>query len=364
MKNKICVYAICKNEIKFIERWYNSVKEADYVCVLDTGSSDGSFEKLKKLGIITQQIKYANFRFDVARNDSLKLIPPDTTICVCVDLDEFFIPGWSKILKENWKPDTTQARYRYTWNFNPNGTEDTVFMAEKIHSLNNFIWVNPVHEVLSFKGNTNNIINLPQIQLNHKADNTKSRSSYLPLLELAVKENPENDRNIHYLGREYYFYKQYNKAISTLKKHLQCKSAIWKDERCTSLRYIAKCYFALGKIKKQEKYLLLAILENNNLREPYFELGEFYYNNKKYLKAIFAFEEMLKIKNREINYISLSICWSGLVYDYLAICYYELKDYKKAILNTEIALTYKNDERLKNNLKIYKQLLSTELRIK
>ena len=55
MKKKICVYAISKNEIKFVERWYNSVKEADYVCVLDTGSDDGTFEKLKELGAIVEQ---------------------------------------------------------------------------------------------------------------------------------------------------------------------------------------------------------------------------------------------------------------------------------------------------------------------
>ena len=48
--NKICVYAICKNELRFVEQWYNSVKEADYVVVLDTGSTDGTFEKLKELG--------------------------------------------------------------------------------------------------------------------------------------------------------------------------------------------------------------------------------------------------------------------------------------------------------------------------
>lgn len=39
-KYKICVYAICKNEEKFIERWVNSMKEADKIYVLDTGSTD------------------------------------------------------------------------------------------------------------------------------------------------------------------------------------------------------------------------------------------------------------------------------------------------------------------------------------
>ena len=34
MNKKICVYAICKNESQFVKRWYESVKEADYVCVL------------------------------------------------------------------------------------------------------------------------------------------------------------------------------------------------------------------------------------------------------------------------------------------------------------------------------------------
>ena len=47
-KYKVCVYAICKNEEKFVDRWYESVKEADEIYVLDTGSTDKSIEKLKK----------------------------------------------------------------------------------------------------------------------------------------------------------------------------------------------------------------------------------------------------------------------------------------------------------------------------
>ena len=37
---KVCVYAICKNESQFVDRFMDSMSEADYVCVLDTGSSD------------------------------------------------------------------------------------------------------------------------------------------------------------------------------------------------------------------------------------------------------------------------------------------------------------------------------------
>ena len=38
-KWKICVYAICKNESKFARRWMESMREADWVVVLDTGGA-------------------------------------------------------------------------------------------------------------------------------------------------------------------------------------------------------------------------------------------------------------------------------------------------------------------------------------
>jgi len=133
MDKKICVYAISKNEIKFVERWFNSVKEADYICVLDTGSTDGTFEKFKELGVITEQKIYKQFRFDTARNDSLKLVPEDADILVCIDIDEVFESGWAEKIKNNWKESTSRMRYRYTWNFNEDGSEGIVFMADKIH---------------------------------------------------------------------------------------------------------------------------------------------------------------------------------------------------------------------------------------
>lgn len=361
MDKKICVYAICKNEIKFIDKWFSSVKEADYICVLDTGSTDGSFEKLKSLGIITEQKIYSNFRFDLARNESLTLIPDDTDICVCVDLDEQFESGWAKKLKQAWQSSTTRARYRYTWNFNPDGSEGVVFMAEKIHKNKLYKWINPVHEILEINDNfTEKYINIPQIQLNHHADNSKSRNSYLPLLELSVKENPKNDRNLHYLGREYMFYKEYDKAIKTLKKHLSLPNAIWAEERCASLRYIANCYKFKNNFKKQKEYLKLAILECPNSREAYYELALFYYSKNNFLDCALILEQMLKITKRELNYISSPLCWDGSCYDYLSFCYYKLGNIKKAISNSEIALSYKNDIRIKNNLNFYKNYLKNQ----
>ena len=112
-KYKVIVYAISKNEEKFVERWVNSMNEADKIYVLDTGSTDQTVEKLKELGVIVKTKTFNPWRFDVARNFSLDMLPLDTDICVCTDLDEVFEPGWRKKLEEAWKKDTTRAKYNY-----------------------------------------------------------------------------------------------------------------------------------------------------------------------------------------------------------------------------------------------------------
>ena len=70
-KYKVCVYAICKNEEKFAEKWYNSMKEADEIYVLDTGSTDNTVQILKDLGAHVDVKIISPWRFDVARNESL-----------------------------------------------------------------------------------------------------------------------------------------------------------------------------------------------------------------------------------------------------------------------------------------------------
>ena len=50
-KYKVCVYAIALNESKFVDRWVDSMQEADQIYVLDTGSIDDTVEKLQKRGV-------------------------------------------------------------------------------------------------------------------------------------------------------------------------------------------------------------------------------------------------------------------------------------------------------------------------
>jgi glycosyltransferase involved in cell wall biosynthesis len=86
-KVKTCVYAIALNEIKHVDKFMEASKDADVVLVCDTGSTDGTVERLRELGAVVHCIKQQPWRFDVPRNTALNLIPSDIDICLSIDLD-------------------------------------------------------------------------------------------------------------------------------------------------------------------------------------------------------------------------------------------------------------------------------------
>ena len=353
MKYKICVYAICKNEEKFIKRWYESMKEADAIYVLDTGSTDNSLKILNELGVNVKQEIITPWRFDVARNKSLDLVPEDFDICVCTDLDEVFKPGWRNKIEDLWEFNTTRLRYDYNWKLDENNKPEINFYIDKIHKRKNYKWTHPVHEVLTYELDNEIITTTDEITLNHYPDSGKSRSGYLPLLELSVKEAPQDDRNMHYLGREYMYYGKYECAIKTLKRHLELESATWKDERCASMRFIARCYKLLKNYSEERKWAELAIKEAPHLRDPFIEKALIDYELKDWNEVINNCFKALDIKKNPKTYINESFCYDHTIYDLLSLAFYEKKLYNYSLISVKEALKISPlDERLIKNHKI------------
>ena len=351
MKYKICVYAIAKNEEKFVDRWFNSVKEADYIYVLDTGSTDNTVDKLKELGVVVNQKIIDPWRFDVARNEALKMVKDDVDICVSIDLDEVLLPGWKDELGKIWDENVTRLHYTYNWSLDDNNRPIISFYSDKIHKRNCYEWIHPVHEVLNYIGDSKEIIKTTNnITINHFPDKNKSRSGYLPLLELSVEENPTDDRNMHYLGREYMFYERWNDCIDTLIKHLNLKTATWKDERSASMRFIARSYKKLKRYDEAKMWLDKAMKETPYLRDPYVEraLLEYELNNLNESEKYCI--EALKIKTHEKTYVNERFSWDETIYDLLSIVKYNKKDYDKSLyyINKALEINPNNKRILKN----------------
>lgn len=348
-KYKVCVYAICKNEEKFVDRWVDSMREADAIYVLDTGSTDNTVKKLKSRGVNVEVQEFNPWRFDNPRNVSLEMVPEDCDICVCTDLDEVLNKGWRSELEKVWQDDTTRCRYIYNWRLDEDDKPIVSFYYEKFHSRKGFKWVYPVHEILKYNGEENFVIT-DKIILNHYPDASKSRSNYLELLELSVKEYPDSDRNRHYLGREYMFHGKWNEAIDTLISHLKMKNATWKDEKSASMRFISRCYKRLNRIDEARMWLEKAIKEAPHLRDPLVELALLEYDEANWLKVDEYCNKALKIEINERTYINEPFTFDETVYDLLSISNFNLGNYNKALeyVNDAIKINNKNDRIIKN----------------
>ena len=289
------------------------------------------------------------WRFEVARNISLDMVPEDCDICVCTDLDEVLNEGWREELENVWQKDTTRCRYIYNWKLDEFDKPVISFYYEKFHARDGYKWIYPVHEILSTEREEKWVIT-DKIVLNHYPDSSKSRGSYLGLLELSVKEYPESDRNRHYLGREYMFHRHWNKAIDTLLSHLKMENATWKDERAASMRFIARCYKELNRPEEARMWLNKACKEAPHLRDAYVELAMLEYTEENWQAVYDSCKEAIKIQINGRSYINEPFTFDETVYDLLSISCFYLGNYEGALLYVDEALKInpKND-RIRSN---------------
>jgi glycosyltransferase involved in cell wall biosynthesis len=347
---KVAVYTIAKNEEQFVEKWAESCKEADFRFILDTGSTDKTVALAQKNNVFVEIMQFNPWRFDNARNSALSFIPDDIDICIALDMDEVLLPGWREEIEKAHKDKITRPRYEYTWSWKEDGTPGLVYGGDKIHARHGYRWKHPVHEVLvSDSIETQKWYDL---KIHHYPDNTKSRSQYLPLLKLSVDEDPSDDRNAHYYARELYFNGEHTQAAEEFKRHLALPSAVWKPERSTSMRYLAKC-----EPLNEEIWYLRAIAECPDRREALVDIAKYYLKTNQFALANGFAMKALAIINRPLEYLCEEEAWGFIPYDIAAISFFYLGDIKKAKAYGETALRINpKDERLLNNMKWYNKI--------
>lgn len=362
---KIYVYAISKNEEKFVDRWCESMSEADGIFVLDTGSDDNTVNLLRERNVTVKSANIVPWRFDEARNLALEMIPDDADLCVSTDLDEVFLPGWRNgICRALEKNDANLVSCFYAWSQDENGNDGITFYIKKMHARRGFSWKGIVHEVVSpLPGTELRECVAEGVKLIHKPDDSKSRAQYLPLLIKATEEEPLNDRNSFYLGREYYFRGIYDKAIVELTRHLSLPTARWDEERSASRRYLAKAEAMSGHKEKALQNLILSVGEYPLSREPWIALGEFLYATEDWEGAIWAMNKALEITHPSASYLNEPKSFSSLPYDILSVAYYKTGDLYSADGCAKEALKLSpSDARIRANVDFFAKALDNSKR--
>lgn len=208
---KTAAYTICFNEIKRVDRWIEYTKNFNYRVVLDTGSTDGTYEVLKKVpGIILHQQRIEPFKFHEHRNLNLSMIPQDVDWCLSPDIDEWFsinvLDEMEKTIKEN--PNVTNIATTRLDIYS-----EKVFVGppyeiptNKIHRRHMYEWRAPIYEHLWYIGSDKEVeIYNDKIFLVHDQDTSKPRSkTYAKMLQERYVEDPTDQWNNWFLLNHYY----------------------------------------------------------------------------------------------------------------------------------------------------------------
>lgn len=358
-KKYISVYAIAKNEASVAARWYDCVKEADEVCVLDTGSTDETVEILRSLGAKVTVKTYDDWSFAVARNDSMKLVSPESEILFTLDLDETIAPGWRKMLEEAWVAEEIAGNapvgvaYKYIWSFDEFGRELQSFAVRKIHKKGTGKWKYRCHELLKeVDGNT---IFIEGFVVEHHQNRQTDRGKYLGLLEKDAKEMPEDDRSAYYYARELMYAGRWNESIEESKRHLMLGTANWTCERAACMRNIASCYKELKKEDEYELWLWKAAEEDKTNREATYFLGELAMSKKDYRTAVKVFERCLAIKEPSLSYITIPLVWGAKPWFLYAQALWWTGKWQEAVAASKTALEIEP-----NNIQVQRQASGME----
>jgi tetratricopeptide (TPR) repeat protein len=344
---KICVYAISKNEAHFVERFCASAKDADLILIADTGSDDGLPEEARKHGAVVHDICISPWRFDLARNAALALIPRDFDICISLDIDEVLEPGWREEIERVWvKGHTTRLRYMFDWGC---GIQ---FYYEKIHAKHGYMWHHPCHEYPIPDGRITEIwAHTDKLIATHHPDPTKSRGQYMDLLELSVKEDPQCPRNAFYYARELSFNARWQEAVDACKSYLALPRATWMNERCYAYRVMGRCYSELGQPEEAERAFQMAASEAPNTREPWCELAMLMYRQSRWEESFAYAMRALRIVDRQMVYTCDPAVWGAQPHDLAAIAAWHLGLTDVAIEQGEKAVELApDDHRLRANL--------------
>ena len=233
---KTAAYTICLNEIKRVDRWIEYTKDFDYRVVLDTGSTDGTYEVLKKVpNIILHQERREPFKFHEHRNFNLSMIPQDVDWCLSPDIDEWFsinvLEEIEKTVREN--PTVTNIAttrldlYTKEVFVGPPHSIPT----NKIHRRHTYEWRAPIYEHLWYIGPGKEVeIYNDKVFLIHDQDTSKPRSLiYGKMLIERYREDPTDNWNNWFLLKHYYEEKELENYIEVAVNY--CKFADLKDDK-------------------------------------------------------------------------------------------------------------------------------------
>ena len=320
---KIAVYTIALNEESNVQQWYDSAKDADYLLIADTGSTDKTVRAAKKLGINVIKISIKPWRFDDARNAALASLPDDIDMCISLDMDEVLAPGWREAL-EKIDEDTTQVSYKYTWSWRDPTSRtqpQTVYITNKVHARHGYRWKYLVHEVPVPDRNESHKLQLAEgFEIHHYSDIDRPSQRYNEMICQTLEENKDDKR--------YWVYKfesimseDREEAQKTIFEYLKKFKNDLSDEE------VARAYHTLFLTDNKKYYRMIKKAQRlaPHIRDFYADVAIVDFVNGHLRRARKYAKKALAITTRKLDTSYREHVWGYLMKNLLYVCNYNLK---------------------------------------
>jgi len=262
---KLSVSMIVKNEEACIADCLKSVRDADEIVVLDTGSTDGTAQAIADLGMSNVRYVQGEYQwkddFADARNVAMSKCSGDWILTI--DADERLNDGGIQVIKASIEPalgrfDVASVKMKSCGG-------DSIFTSSRlIRAASGARWKDRAHENITGGSGVKPIIPATIAYTRSPAhDNDPERS--IRILRRQFSEQPDDPRTMYYLAREHWYRKEYVPAADLFKRYV--KASKFLAEKSDAYLYLARICWAMSRGDEAREYCMDALTINANFRE-------------------------------------------------------------------------------------------------
>lgn len=258
MSKTVGVCVIAKNEEALIGRMLESVKLADQIVVVDTGSTDRTIEIAQQF---TDEV-YIDYiwtdDFSGAQNHAKSKMVTDWILSI--DCDEYLDCSFDEVRKA-----IEQAENIVSVTMVAEGDPENIFRFGRLfRNTPDIYWEQKIHKHLNVPGEGEHVGNV-RIVYGYSPAHQLDPDRSLRMLERTVSQEENPVRNLYYLGREYYYKQRYQDCIDTLKRYVRVGD--WDAEIADACLIMAQSHLILNQLEASAANALQAIKINTNFKE-------------------------------------------------------------------------------------------------